>query len=75
MGYTDPVAVHPAYQGHGLARALVLSGCHLLKERGMIVAGLGTSSENIAMQHAAESDGYRVQSSKVWLAKAVAKPF
>ena len=72
MGYTDPVAVHPAYQGRGLAKALLLSGCHLLKQHGMTIAALGTSSENIAMQRAAEAAGYRVQSSKVWLAKSVA---
>lgn len=71
VGYTDPVAVHPAYQGRGLARALLLSGCRLLKQRGMIIAALGTSSENIAMQRAAESAGYRVKSSKVWLTKAI----
>ena len=72
MGYTDPVAVHPAYQGRGLAKALLLSACRLLKQRGMTIATLGTSSENIAMQRAAEAAGYRIQSSKVWLAKAVA---
>ena len=73
IGTTDPVAVHPAYQGRRLARALLLSGCHLLKERGMTVAALGTSSENIAMQRAAESAGYRVQLAKLWFAKVVAE--
>ncbi|MBI5563992.1 MAG: GNAT family N-acetyltransferase [Chloroflexi bacterium] len=70
-GDTDPVAVHPAYQGRGLARALLLSGCHLLKQRGMDMAELGTSSENVAMQRAAEAAGFRVQSSKVWFARAI----
>ena len=72
MGYTDPVAVHPNFQGRGLAKALLLSSCRLLKQRGMTITALGTSSENIAMQRAAEAAGYRVQSSKVWLAKSVA---
>lgn len=71
LGYTDPVAVHPAYQGRGLARALLLSGCRLLKQRDMTVAALGTSNENIAMQRAAESAGYRIQSAKLWFAKAI----
>jgi ribosomal protein S18 acetylase RimI-like enzyme len=72
LGYTDPVAVHPAFQHRGLARALLLSGCRLLKQRGMTVAALGTSSENIAMQRAAESAGYRIQSAKLWFAKTIA---
>ena len=71
LGSTDPVAVHPDFQGRGLARALLLSGCRLLKQRGMTVAALGTSSENLAMQCAAESAGFRVRSSKVWFAKAI----
>ncbi|MBP7687030.1 MAG: GNAT family N-acetyltransferase [Thermoflexales bacterium] len=73
IGDTDPVAVHPAYQRLGLARALLLSGCRLLRRRGMIVAALGTSSENIAMQRAAEAADYRVQSTKLWFAKAIAR--
>lgn len=69
IGSTDPVAVHPDFQHRGLARALLLSGCRLLKQRGMIVAGLGTSSENIAMQRAAEAAGYRIQSARLWFAR------
>ncbi len=71
IGHTDPVAVHPNYQRRGLARTLLLSGCHLLKQYGMEVAALGTSSENLAMQRAAEAAGFRVQSSKVWFAKTI----
>ena len=71
IGSTDPVAVHPDFQHRGLARALLLSGCHLLKERGITTAALGTSSDNIAMQRAALSAGYRIQSAKLWFAKAI----
>ncbi len=72
IGSTDPVAVHPMYQRRGLARALLLSGCHLLKQRGMDLAELGTSSKNIAMQRAAESSGFRVEATTLWFAKTIA---
>lgn len=70
-GYTDPVATHPAYQRRGLARALLLTGMRLLRDRGMTCAVMGTSSENIAMQKTAESVGFRVVSENLWFAKAV----
>ncbi|HNT78391.1 MAG TPA: N-acetyltransferase [Anaerolineae bacterium] len=70
-GYTDPVATHPAYQRRGLARALLLTGMRLLRDRGMDFAVMGTSSENVAMQKTAESVGFRVVSENVWFAKAV----
>ena len=70
-GYTDPVGVHPAFQRKGLARALLLTGLQLLRERGAASAVLGTSSENTAMQAAARSAGFQVESSKVWFSKPV----
>jgi len=72
-GYTDPVATHPAFQRRGLARALLLTGLHLLKQRGVDTAVLGTSSENVAMQQLAASVGFRVQSTKIWFEKQVAE--
>ncbi|MCP4428149.1 MAG: GNAT family N-acetyltransferase [Chloroflexi bacterium] len=68
-GYTDPVGTHPDFRRRGLARALLLAGMALLKERGMETAVLGTSSQNIAMQKTAESVGFTTQWSKIWLAK------
>lgn len=73
-GYTDPVATHPDFQQRGLAKALLLTGMHKLKERGMERAVLGTSSENTAMQRAAQAAGFRIQSTKLWFAKAVEQP-
>lgn len=70
-GQTDPVATHPRFQKMGLARALLLTGLHLLKERGMEFAGLGTSSENIAMQKTAESVGFYVTLRKIWFEKEI----
>ena len=70
-GYTDPVATHPECQGRGLAKALLLTGLHLLQERGVETALMGTSSENETMQRAAMAVGFRVKSTTVWCAKPV----
>jgi len=70
-GYTDPVATHPAHRRLGLARSLLLAGMALLRDRGMRCARLGTSSENLAMQRAAKSVGFAVESSRVWFARPV----
>jgi mycothiol synthase len=70
-GCTDPVGVHPDFQKQGLARALLLTGLHLLRERGLASATLGTSSKNTAMQAAARSVGFQLQSAKVWFTKSL----
>jgi len=61
-GYTDPVGTHPLYRRRGLCRALLLTALQLLKNRGMEIAYLSTSSENIAVQRVAQSVGFRVVS-------------
>jgi len=70
-GATDPVATHPRYQGMGLARALLLTGLHLLKQRGMQSAYLGTSGDNLGMQKAAESVGFKVEYRTLWFSKEI----
>jgi len=70
-GWTDPVATHPAYQRLGLAKALILHGMCLLKARGIDIALLGTSSQNIAMQRTAEAIGFRVASNTLLYCKTV----
>lgn len=60
IGYTDPVGTHPDYQRRGLCRALLLECMHRLREKGMQAARLGTGSWDTAMQHAAQSVGFRV---------------
>lgn len=65
-GMTDPVAVHPDYQGRGLARSLLLEGMRRLKERGAQLAVLGTDGENLAMQRAALAAGFQIVSEKTW---------
>lgn len=71
IGHTDPVVVHPDFQGQGLARALLLKGTQLLKDSGMDMAMLSTSSDNLAMQRAAESAGFRVYSKRIWFSKTL----
>ena len=70
-GWTDPLGTHPAYQRRGLAKALILTGMQLLKDRGIDTALLGTSSTNIAMQRTAESLGFRHVSNTLWYSKIV----
>lgn len=71
VGFTDPLATHPDYQRMGLARALLLRGMQMLKERGMKSAHLGTNGENIAMQRTAESVGFIVEYKNIWFSKEV----
>jgi mycothiol synthase len=70
-GYTDPVATHPAFQRRGLARALLLTGLRLLKQRGIETAHTSTGSWNVAMQRTARSVGYRVASKTIFFEKQV----
>ena len=72
-GYTDPVATHPDFQRRGLARALLLAGFLKLKQRGMDVAVLGTSNENMAMRQTAQAVGFRVQSTTLWFSRPVSQ--
>lgn len=68
-GYTDPVATHPDYHRRGLARALLLTGLHVLKARGMTEAILSTNSRNSAMQATAQSVGYRITGKRLFFQK------
>jgi len=70
-GYTDPVAVHPDFQGRGLAKALLLTAMSRLKQRGMQMAVLGTSSENLVMQRAAQSVGFFTRAKILWFSRPV----
>jgi ribosomal protein S18 acetylase RimI-like enzyme len=71
VGHTDPVGTHPAFQRRGLAKALLLTGLHKLKQRGLDAAVLGTNSDNVAMQRTAQAVGFRVHSTLLWFAKSV----
>jgi len=70
-GFTDPISIHPKFQGIGLARALLLTGMRLLKERGMDSARLGTSGYNTTMQKTAQSVGFTIEYKTIWFSKEV----
>jgi len=74
VGNTDPIMTHPRFQRLGLARALLLAGLKLLKERGMISAHLGTSGNNVPMRKTAGSVGFRIESKTIWFSKEVHRP-
>jgi ribosomal protein S18 acetylase RimI-like enzyme len=67
--YADLFATHPAYRGHGLARALLVTLLHLLKTRGFATAKLNTSSENGPMQRVATSEGFQMVSKTLRFAR------
>ena len=71
-GWTDPLGTHPAWRRLGLARALILTGMGLLRDRGLDTALLGTSSSNTAMQRLAEGLGFRVAATTLWYSRTVA---
>lgn len=70
-GWTDPLGTHPNIRGLGLARALILTGMRLLRDRGIDTALLGTSSTNIAMQRLAERIGFKLVSNTLFFSKSV----
>lgn len=72
-GYTDPIATHPEFRRQGLALALLLTGLHLLRQRGMNFARLGTSSGNFAMQGVAQAAGFQIESSTLWFTKTISE--
>ena len=71
QGYTDPVYVHPAHQGNGIARALLGAGLAGLYALGVRAVRLGTSSENMGMRRAAEAAGFTCVSRRVWFARSI----
>lgn len=70
-GRTEPIAVAAPYRRRGLGRAIVLSGLHLLRSRGMERALLTTDPENLPAQRLYESLGYRRIYQACWYAKDV----
>ncbi len=71
IGRTDPVGTHPAYRRRGLAKALLLTGLSLLKERGATQAELTTTGDNLPMIRAAGEAGFTISSSILWFSKPV----
>jgi ribosomal protein S18 acetylase RimI-like enzyme len=70
-GRTDPVATHPDYRRRGLAKALLLTGLGLLKERGMDTARLSTNGDNTSMIHTAKQVGFSISSAIYWYSKPI----
>lgn len=69
-GRTEPIAVAAPYRRRGLGRAMVLSGLHLLKERGMDQALLTTEAGNLPAHRLYESLGYKLVYNACWYVKA-----
>lgn len=72
VGFTDPVGTHLDYQQRGLGKAIVTAGLHRLRDKGVSIVKLSTSSANIPMQRLAHSLGFTCVSEKLWFSKVVA---
>jgi GNAT superfamily N-acetyltransferase len=71
VGRLDPVGTRPEFRRRGLARALLLTGLQLLKQRGMESVATGMSKENIAMRRTAEAVRFAVDATTVWFSKGI----
>ncbi len=71
VGYVDPIGTSSQYQKQGLAKAIVTTGLHALRQRGAKIVKTGTSSENNAMQRLASVLGFVVISEKLWFSKRI----
>jgi ribosomal protein S18 acetylase RimI-like enzyme len=71
IAYTEPIGTHPRYHRLGLGKAILGIALNILKEKGCNTVGLGTSSENVAMQRLAESLGFALVDEKLWFSRAV----
>jgi GNAT superfamily N-acetyltransferase len=71
VGWLDPVGTRPEFRRQGLARALLLTGLQLLKQRGMESVATGMSEENIAMRRTAEAVGFAVDATTVWFSMRI----
>jgi mycothiol synthase len=70
-GHAEPVMVREPYRNHGLGRALVLTGLHALRERGMHVAALTTEQDNAAAHRFYARLGYQHVYDGCWYAREV----
>lgn len=71
-GWLDPIGTQPEFRRRGLAKALMLTGLVLLKERGVLVADTSTSTNNEAMQRTAESVGFQIKAQTNWYQREIA---
>lgn len=67
IGFTDPVAVHPAWHRKGLGQAIMQFCMQKLMDEGASLIEVMTSSENLPMQRLAESVGFKLIEEKSWL--------
>jgi len=70
-GWLDPIGTRHTFQRRGLAKALMLTALHRLKQRGMENALTNCGEENLAMRRAAESVGFSIASKTIWFAKQI----
>jgi mycothiol synthase len=72
VGFTDPIGTHPGYQQRGVGKAIVTAGLHRLRDWGVSIVKLSTSSANMPMQRLAQSLSFTCVSEKLLFSKEVA---
>lgn len=65
------IGTRPAYRKQGLGRAMLLSGLQCLKDHGIEMATLGTSSENGSAQSVYTSAGFTIAYRSLWYSREV----
>lgn len=71
VGEIGLIGTRPVSQKQGLGRTLLLTGMHLLKERGARAAFLETEQGNTEAMHLFTSVGFRTVSAWQWLIKEI----
>lgn len=59
VGLFEPVGTHPAFQGRGLANAVMAAGLQRLQKMGMTQANVCVETENLPAIHLYESLGFK----------------
>ncbi len=70
-GEVGIIGTKPSYRGKGLGRVILLASLQRLKNLGVEIATLGTSSENIVAQSVFASAGFRIRYRSLWYSKPI----
>jgi mycothiol synthase len=70
-GEIEIIGTRPRFQGQGLGKAMLLAGLQSLREYGIEIATLGTSSTNTTAIQLYESVGFQVARRTLWYARNV----
>ncbi len=70
-GEISLIGTRPAYRNMGLGQVMLLEGLQRLKDSGMSIAWLGTSSSNTSAIRLYEAAGFRVTTRSCWYSRKI----